>query len=265
MKVLIRSIVFVLVAQATTASAVPTLTVTDARRGSWVFSGIGSPVLYDDLIGCVSPPWELSWESDPATGVEYRYGWDIIDLNDPVLWDVDWGSYSSAPPHAFYFGTHVFTVEARDAVGDVTRGEIRIQVIQSSAPELTLDEATRGSWVFVTVDNPLVVLSENPTNPPTPWEFSWSAISCTATQVPLMYRYGWDVSDPNNDADPGWSPWGPDTSAPPQIFYFGTHTFTVEVIDGDGNKTRGVVALGISGPTPVRKTTWGAVKSKYLE
>lgn len=63
--------------------------------------------------------------SNEITG--YRYGWDITSLEH---WDAPYepGTIRSAPV-AFFSGVHTITVEAADIAGNITRGQITIEII----------------------------------------------------------------------------------------------------------------------------------------
>jgi hypothetical protein len=225
-------------------------------------------VIYADPAGCDAVPWMFEWVAypdDPGKTIDaFRYGFDIVDLNDPNEWDVDWCECVSAPPRTFYFGTHTFHVEVRDNTGAVTRGSIRIDVVPIAVPTLTLTESTRGEWVFVGPNGPPVSLSEDATDPPSPWEFEWEAYSCVEGAGESVYRYGWDIADPGDENE--WTPWGSETFAPPEAFSAGVHTFMVEAKDGTGAITRGTVVFEvIPGPVPVEKTTWGGIKARYAD
>ncbi len=267
MKCFLFAAVFVLYcSQIAPALADPTLTVTEARRGSWSFTGLNDPmVIYADPAACDAVPWILEWQAVPSPGTTidaYRYGFDVTDLNDDNAWDVDWCSCLGAPPRTFFFGTHTFHVEVRDNTGAVTRGFLKINVIPVEVPTLTLTELTRGSWEFVGPTGLQISLSEPAVNRPVPWEFEWTALPCGQNAGDLEFHYGWDIADP--DDDELWSEWGGDLYASPQTFTAGTHTFMVEVRDETGAKTRGTVVFEItSGPVSVENMNWGGIKARY--
>jgi hypothetical protein len=111
------------------AAGSPTLTVTETSGGPWVFTGIG------DVPGAltVSPgtPIVFSWSAVPGGGTvitDYRYGWDLVDPDDPNDSWSEWGSGQSAPSHSFSAGLHTFTVEARNDLGETARGTIQITI-----------------------------------------------------------------------------------------------------------------------------------------
>jgi len=247
----------------------PTLTVTEARRGTWSFTGFPNQFVFiDDPAGCDAVPWNFTWQAvpDPGRTIDaYRFGFDIVDLNDDELWDTDWGSYQSAPPHSFFFGTHEFHVEVRDDTGAVTRGSIKMNIIPLETPTLTLIEPNRGSWVYVGSGSPPVSLSEPASDPSVSWAFEWEALPCGQNPGTLEFRYGWDIVDPEDNDQ--WTPWGGDLFAPPRTLAAGVHTFMVEARDQqNGMVTRGTVIIEITtGPVSVEKTTWGKVKSRYAD
>lgn len=253
---------------AVSSAADPTLTITDARRGSWSFTGLLDQVIVDDVSGCDAVPWEVNWVATPddpnKTIVAYRYGWDIQDLNDDEQWWSPWGDYTESPPVTFYFGTHVLTVETQDDTGTITRGTIRINVVPIAAPSLEVTEDSRGSWWFVGMHSPVVTLIDYVTEPPTPWALQWGGFICNGNTAIDAYRYGWDIQDPGDDSQ--WTPWGDDTYAPPRTFLFGTHNFMVEVRDDTGAVTRATIVFEVrQDPVPARPTTWGEFKSMYRD
>jgi hypothetical protein len=75
------------------------------------------------------------WTAQSDNGVAaYRYGWDILDLNDPEGWDTDYipydGSETCSPVRTFLFGTHTFNIEVVDNLDRRSRVEIIINTIQ---------------------------------------------------------------------------------------------------------------------------------------
>jgi hypothetical protein len=131
--------------------------------------------------------------------------------------------------------------------------------IAEGEPTLTISEPALGSWQFTGTANPPVGAA---TAPGTALEFSWLA-AVGDCQAIADYRYGWDVIDVNDDNDPGWSSWGSILAAPPQTFWAGTHTFTAEVRDACGGKSRGTVQVTVEDPISTEASTWGAIKALY--
>jgi len=264
----IYTLLILCVAAAAASAIAPTLTLTEDRRGSWEFMGTEEPpVVVDDLAGCPDViPWVVSWQATangPGVSVtEFRYGWDITDPDDQYQWEIGWTEIYSAPPRSFFFGTHVLMVEARDDAGEITRGTIVVNIQNTNIPTLSILEATRGEWIFVGLDGPVVTLTDPVTDPVTPWAFDWDAMSCNLDID--AYRYGWDIADPDDDSQ--WSPWGDFIVAPPQEFTAGVHTFMVEAKDTAGVVTRGTIVFEvIGGPVPVQNTSWGRIKVLYID
>jgi hypothetical protein len=197
--------------------------------------------------------------SGPDT--HYRYGFDIVDLDDPLAWEIDWTpEITRAPPRSFFFGTHTFHVEARDDAGAITRGSFIISITNAGfLPSLTVTEATRGSWIFVGLDSPVITLTDPLTSPVTPWAFEWVAMACGPGNLIDGDRYGWDIIDLADDAQ--WTPWGDFYYAPPRVFTAGVHTFMVEARDNAGAVVRGTIVFEVlDSSVPIKMTTWGQIK-----
>ena len=68
----------------------------------------------------------------PVSG--YRYGWDILDLDDPEQWEIDYtpfpGAFAPIPPRVFSFGTHTFTAEAIDSTAACSRVHVKCNVVR---------------------------------------------------------------------------------------------------------------------------------------
>jgi len=99
-------------------------------------------------------------------------------------------------------------------------------------------------------------------------QYCWSAIPGTSASPVASYRYGWDLLDPNDPDDPGWSVPstafdGSEICAPVQVFLTGFHAFVVEVRDEVDVATRVVVQIQVNEVVPALARSWGAVKSLY--
>ena len=99
-------------------------------------------------------------------------------------------------------------------------------------------------------------------------QYCWSAVAGISASPVASYRYGWDLLDPNDPNDPGWS--GPTTAfdgsevcSPVQVFLTGTHTFVVEVSDEAAVVTGVVVQIQVNEVVPAAVRSWGAVKGVY--
>lgn len=137
----------------------------------------------------------------------------------------------------------LFAVQVRDVAGAVTptfrwnRNIRHVKVSPSLFPELTLTEPFLGTTVGTGTNQ----LRQYSLPPGTELRFSWIATAETYAGIIEAYRYGWDVSDPDNPTDPNWSvPWGngPEWRRSTNSFNEGTHRFTVQVRDNSGSISR---------------------------
>ncbi len=114
----------------------PTFVVTSTLIGSVVAASCDYPLTIVDVPAGVDLAFALSAcaESYGGTVAGYRYGWDILDLNDPEQWEVDYtpfiGSVANTPARSFNFGTHTFTSEVIDNSGFCTRIEIKVNIVR---------------------------------------------------------------------------------------------------------------------------------------
>jgi hypothetical protein len=114
----------------------PRLTVTNQYVGSVVASTCDYPLTILDMVAGVGMSFNLSACADDYGGTVsgYRYGWDILDLNDPDQWETDYtpfvGSFAVVPPRMFNFGTHTFTAEVIDNSGFCSRIEVKVNIVR---------------------------------------------------------------------------------------------------------------------------------------
>jgi len=83
----------------------------------------------------------------------YRYGWDILDHDDPDQWEADYAPYRgpvTIPPRAFEFGTHTFSVEVIDNLGNCSRVEARMNVVRFTGERnlLIVDDYRADEFAF---------------------------------------------------------------------------------------------------------------------
>ena len=80
-------------------------------------------------------PLNFSWTASAAayggTIVSYRYGWDLVDVNDPndPGWAVPPGDDLRAPERIFQAGLHMFTLEVVDDSGQSTLRQWQLSVV----------------------------------------------------------------------------------------------------------------------------------------
>ncbi|NIM19239.1 MAG: hypothetical protein GTO51_02560 [Candidatus Latescibacteria bacterium] len=157
----------------------------------------------------------------------------------------DRGKFWTSPP--LDYGTYMFAVQAKDEAGAVTpvfdeRHNARRVVIscRPTGPMLTVRNpyigTLRSAWITEAYSIVDVFAG-------IPLAFEWTATAESYGGKVLDYRYGWDITDFNDDDqwDIDWTPF-PCRScrvlSPSWTFYFGTHTFHVEAIDNAGFKSR---------------------------
>ena len=114
----------------------PTFIITSPLIGSIIAASCDYPLTIVDVPSGVDLSFILSAcaEHYGGTVAGYRYGWDILDLNDPDQWEVDYtpfvGSVATTPPRTFNFGTHTFSAEVIDNSGFCSRIEVKINIVR---------------------------------------------------------------------------------------------------------------------------------------
>jgi hypothetical protein len=162
----------------------------------------------------------------------------------------DSGRAWTTPPKDF--GTYIFAVRAKDEAGAVTPvlDEIsnvrRVRVSQrSTGPLFTLRNGYIGQVLTSSCSSPVTII-DLPAG--VPIEFSLSAVAEHYGGTVSGYRYGWDIND-LNDPDQWETDFTPflqkEAKTATRRFFFGTHTFTSEVIDNSGFCSRLEVKVNI--------------------
>lgn len=151
-------------------------------------------------------------------------------------------------------GAYVFAVQAKDEAGavspvfDLDWNVRRISVgPRSTGPLLTVINQFIGTArTSIAGGSPVIV--DLPAGVAMSFEFEATAESYGG--IVSGYRYGWDIldlSDPDQWST-DYTPFIPPDArakAPPRTFFFGTHTFFIEVIDNSGFKSRLEVRLNV--------------------
>lgn len=155
----------------------------------------------------------------------------------------DSGKFWTTPP--VDFGTYVFGVQAKDEAGAVTPvfdekvNARRIRVSRrSTGPLLTVYNEFVGSIRTSTVNTPTVIV-DLPAGVPV--AFEWSADAASYGGTVSGYRYGWDLTDLNDDSqwDIDFTPFtATRATSIPKTFNFGVHVFYIEVTDNSGTRSR---------------------------
>jgi len=158
--------------------------------------------------------------------------------------------WRSSQPLAF--GSYMFAVQVKDEVGAISpvfdpSRNMRLVRVDSriTGPSLFVSSRFLGQVSTSTTNTPVTSMWV-PSGVPV--SFRWSADASSYGGVVHSYRYGWDIEDLNSDSD--WdvtdTPFiGGYATSPPRTFYFGTHTFHVEVKDNAGAKSRVPIAVNV--------------------
>jgi hypothetical protein len=176
----------------------------------------------------------------------------------------DSGKFWTTPPQDR--GNYLFAIRAKDEAGAITpvfdeeKNIRRILVSnRTTGPILTVTNRYMGGVKTAVCSTPLTII-DIPAG--IPLEFKWEADASSYGGTEAGYRYGWDIADLT---DP--SQWEVDlTPFPPRplgetakaktalarTFYFGTHVFTIEVVDNSGFCSRVEVKVNIVQFTMVR-------------
>jgi hypothetical protein len=97
-----------------------------------------------------------------------------------------------------------------------------------------------GRWLFDGDEEPVIITLM----PDEPIQFFWRAVDGVALDSRVTYRYGWNVSDPDDPQDPGW--FGPPGAGykmqqtQPRTVWVGTERLTIERWDGGRLMVRAV-------------------------
>jgi hypothetical protein len=137
----------------------------------------------------------------------------------------------------------LFAVQTRDIAGAVTptfrwnRNVRHVEVSSFIFPTLIVSEPFLGTVTAVNTGT----IKPYDITPGQDLNFSWIATAEEYAGIIEAYRYGWDVTDPNNPNDPKWAlPWGNGTAwrRASNRFDEGTHFFTVQTRDNSGTLSR---------------------------
>ena len=206
-----------------------------------------------------------SWLGDHYVRTKYEFdslAEQLIDFTDPA-WS-DWHPYADTPvqryvrfpPQARLDAegrqiVYLFAIQARDTAGavsiDRTYAETVHNVFISAnfTPLLTVREISLGTRTA----HGTTSRSRQDIIPGQSLQFYWVGTAEDYGGIITAYRYGWDIVDPENPDDPGWSVAAGNTpqhrSANAQTFSAGTHNFTVQVWDDTEQLTRFVWTLNV--------------------
>ncbi|MDO9695816.1 MAG: hypothetical protein Q7W56_13940 [Candidatus Latescibacteria bacterium] len=150
------------------------------------------------------------------------------------------GSKRDANNNIIYY---IFALQAKDIAGAVSldRGYFtsvaNFRVDDSQTPLLILRERYLGTEIGTGIARLEKYIAQDQ-----PLQFEWFGSASDYGGEIVAYRYGWDVQDLNDNADPGWEVQfglsAANLSSEVRSFAQGLHVFTVEVIDNSGLLTR---------------------------
>jgi len=171
---------------------------------------------------------------------------------------MNWGSHacvagfspsSLSPGRSFNifgagYSSYRVTPPADAAHGSETEVKVIARDFDDPAPRpvLSVTEAEHGTWEFQDMSG---VAARIFITPGTELNFSWSADASDHGALIAGYKYAWDVADLLDDGD--WAVmFDPSClSAPPRIFYSGSHCIYVMVVDDTGAFTLGSIEADV--------------------
>jgi len=197
-------------------------------------------------------PDSVRWILHPVANSDFPGGIEYIRTHPNSEEWSPWADYRApqdagkswtSPPTDL--GTYVFAVQAKDEAGAVTPvfdeaynvRRIRVST-RSSGPILQVNNEFTGPLVTSVLNSPTVII-DLPAG--VPMQFSWQASAEGYGGLVSGYRYGWDIADLSDPTqwEVDYTPFVTERArSPVRTFYFGTHTFDVEVIDNNGARSR---------------------------
>lgn len=149
-------------------------------------------------------------------------------------------------------GRYVFAIRAMDEAGAVTpvldrNFNVRFMQVapRSQGPYMTLANEFLGTVSTASCSHPITIL-DIPAG--VPLSFAWCATAEHYGAIVTKYRYGWDISDLSDPDqwEQDYTPFSQQIArSPDRTFFFGTHTFTVEIVDNNGFCSRVEVKVNV--------------------
>jgi hypothetical protein len=129
---------------------------------------------------------------------------------------------------------------------------------------LTISEPDHGQWIFMWIGDASVVV-----NAGEELDFTWTAeYDVQETEGTILgFRWGWDLTDPDDPDDPGWEYEGlaDVTSAPRTSFQTGTHNLVVWTEDDIGRISWGRLTISVEEAVSDRRVSVGQVKGRRID
>jgi len=246
----------------------PRVTITVPRRAGQIRtpSRITPVATYqwvaEDFVSSMSErkePDSVRWILHRVSTIDYPGALEYIRTHPHSKEWSDWHYYGArdgsgkswtTPPTEF--GNYMFAVQAKDEAGAVTPvfdealNVRRVMVSrQLTGPILHVDNQFTGP-IVTSVENTPTVILDMPAG--VPMQFTWSASAETYGGLVTGYRYGWDITDVSDPEqwEVDYTPFTSDVArSRARTFYFGTHTFDVEVRDNSGYVSRVEVKVNV--------------------
>jgi hypothetical protein len=201
-------------------------------------------------------------EHDHSWGEGLRYIRDNLDAEEWSPWrdyqaSGDSGKFWTSPP--LDFGEYYFAVQVMDEAGAISP----VFDLNQNLRRVLVSSRTTGPLLRMTNRFIGTVLTSSPNTPPTildlpanvSMDFEFQSNAQSYGGVVSGYRYGWDIEDLNDDEqwEIDYTPfmgvdnegWTTNARSPRRTFFFGTHSFFIEVVDNSGFKTRIEVRVNI--------------------
>ncbi|MBD3423555.1 MAG: hypothetical protein GF417_03830, partial [Candidatus Latescibacteria bacterium] len=131
----------------------PELTITERTTGSATFIGARASKAAESEV----PPgielrftWNANAEDYGGKISAFRYGWDVVNLDDDDEWDTQWSKDVKGTVKTFYSSVHTLNVQVRDDAGHITTGLVSVQIIDFNMqrPLLLVDDWGLGTADF---------------------------------------------------------------------------------------------------------------------
>lgn len=146
---------------------------------------------------------------------------------------------------------YLFAIQARDVAGAVSvdrfygRNVQNVYISNSMTPLLVMNETYLGQRTATGRNSKVTIDIAQGQQ----LDFSWVASADIYAGVIEAYRYGWDITDVEDEEDPRWAVLPGNSSqhrrAPITSFGIGTHTLTIQAWDNSGQLTRFVWILEV--------------------
>ncbi len=214
---------------------------------------------YINTLQQTQDPDSVRWILHPVEDSEYGEAIDWIRQNPQAPEWSDWHYYRAPLDSGKFwttrpvdFGSYVFAIQAKDEAGAVTPVFDEVYNVRrllvskrTTGPLLSVSNEFMGSVVTKVVSIAPIIM-DLPAG--VPMAFRWSANADDYGGIVSGYRYGWDIADLTDDHqwEVDYTPFTAESAmSPAKRFFFGVHTFTVEVQDNSGARSRIEVKVNI--------------------